>query len=476
MAAKSIIHKKNLRTVLCTFLFFFSLSAYVSPIQAFTIGEEKNVGKRLLFSVRKAFTLIDDPDLTAYITGLGEDVLRVAGVQYFDYHFFIIRDKAFNAFAAPSGLIFFHSGLIGAMNNENELMSVLAHEIGHIVKRHLAARMEKGKFTSITSFGLAAAAAAFGGPAASALVTGALATGQSINLHFSRQDEEEADLLAYGWMKKLHRNPEGQAKMLETMRRIARYRSEKLPQYLLTHPDPENRLHLIESFIAIDREEIETFENAADDVAFLRFKYRVLSQLDQTKNLKAHLANTLATHKEGTLEHTMSLYGLSQVALVENNWERGIKLLARVMARYPDRMIFYADKGVLLAAGGQNAKAEHAFKKALSYDVSDMYSAYNLGLLYSQSKRTVEAKDMFTRVMRNYPEYSKVYFQLGQLETREGNYGLSNYYLGKYNLYEGKLKLALSSFHMALKNKDLGPKIRDEIKELMEKIGELQEK
>ncbi len=67
MAAKSIIHKKNLRTVLCAFLFFFSLSTYVSPIQAFTIGEEKNVGKRLLFSVRKAFTLIDDPDLTAYI-------------------------------------------------------------------------------------------------------------------------------------------------------------------------------------------------------------------------------------------------------------------------------------------------------------------------------------------------------------------------------------------------------------------------
>ena len=126
---------------------------------------------------------------------------------------------------------------------------MLAHEIGHIVKRQLAARVEKGKYTSVASVGLALAALAFGGAATPALFTGALATGQSFNLHFSRQHEEEADLMAYGWLKELHRDPEGQVQMLEAMRRIARYRSEQPPQYLLTHPNPEERLRYIESLI-----------------------------------------------------------------------------------------------------------------------------------------------------------------------------------------------------------------------------------
>src|SRR5690606_10297344 len=104
-----------------------------------------------------------------------------------------------------------------------------------------------GTYTSVASLGLALAGLAFGGAVAPLLFTGAMATGQSMNLHFSRQHEEEADLLAYGWMKKMQRNPEAQAKMLESMRRIARYRSDQLPQYLLTHPNPEARLGYIES-------------------------------------------------------------------------------------------------------------------------------------------------------------------------------------------------------------------------------------
>lgn len=133
----------------------------VSPAFPFSIGDEREVGEKLLYSVRSAFTLKDDPDITQYITKLGQSVLGVAGIQYFDYHFFVIDDKEFNAFAAPSGLIFLHSGLIGTMNSEDELLSVIAHEIGHINKRHLASRVETGTYSGIASLGLALAALAF---------------------------------------------------------------------------------------------------------------------------------------------------------------------------------------------------------------------------------------------------------------------------------------------------------------------------
>ena len=276
--AEDVMKKINKKALVWLLVGIFIQFCSLAPVSAFTIGDEREMGEKLLYSVRSTFPLVDDLDITQYITSLGQSVLEVAGIQYFDYHFYVVDSNQFNAFAAPSGLIFFYSGLIEKMNSEDELVSVLAHEIGHIVKRHLASRMEKGKYTSIASFGMALAALAFGGAAAPALFTGALATGQSLNLHFSRQDEEEADLMAYDWLKKLNRDPEGQVQMLETMRRIARYRSEQPPQYLVSHPNPEERLHYIESLLDNDRENLKETTNSPDDFEFFRFKYRILVQ------------------------------------------------------------------------------------------------------------------------------------------------------------------------------------------------------
>ena len=253
--------------------------------------------------------------ITQYLSGLGKDVLGVAGLQYFEYRFYIIKDKEFNAFAAPSGMVFFYSGLVGSMMNEDELVSVLAHEIGHVVKRHLAGRLEKGMFVNVASIALALGALALGGGAATqAIMTGSLAAGQSVNLHFSRKDEEEADLLAYGWMKELHRNPEGQKTMLDTMRRVSRYRSEKLPQYLLTHPNPEDRLNYVEALIKMDEAEHRIVPEK-DEFGFLRFKYRIMAQSTDAFALREYLSSVIGDARSVPLAKTMARYGLSQLVV-----------------------------------------------------------------------------------------------------------------------------------------------------------------
>ncbi|RUM37601.1 MAG: hypothetical protein DSY57_03915, partial [Desulfobulbus sp.] len=83
------------------------------PVSGFslTIGEEREIGEKLLYSVRTSFKLLDDPDISQYINELGNQVLTIAGPQYFNYHFFVVRSDQFNAFAAPGGLVFFYSGL-----------------------------------------------------------------------------------------------------------------------------------------------------------------------------------------------------------------------------------------------------------------------------------------------------------------------------------------------------------------------------
>ncbi len=60
---------------------------------AFSVGEEKEVGEKLLYAVRASFPILDDPDLHQYITDIGHEVLDVAGVQFFDYHFYIVESS-----------------------------------------------------------------------------------------------------------------------------------------------------------------------------------------------------------------------------------------------------------------------------------------------------------------------------------------------------------------------------------------------
>jgi beta-barrel assembly-enhancing protease len=468
MAEGAIIKIKNvfvwfLISVLCQFY-------PVTPVSAFTIGEEREIGEKLLYSVRSAFELIDDPDITQYITKLGQNILEVAGIQYFDYHFFVIDNKEFNAFAAPSGLIFFHSGLIGTMNSEDELASVLAHEVGHIVKRHLASRMEKGKYTGIASLGLALAALAFGGAATPVLLTGALATGQSLNLHFSRQDEEEADLMAYDWLKKLHRDPAGQVKMLESMRRIARYRSEKPPQYLLTHPNPEERLNHIESLIDMDKEHLQETTQAADNFEFLRFKYRILAQVKESRDLRVSLANITADGRSDALQKIMAQYGLSQIAKYENDHNKGLALLDTVIESFPDKNILKVDRGTMLFAAGRFEEAEKTLRMALAIEGSDMYATFTLAKLLYRTGRPREAEKYFQMVKYELPEYSQIYFELGQIASDNKLVSNANFYLGKYYLYEGKIDLAEGNFRNALRQGTLPAEMKAESKDLLEKI------
>ena len=461
---------KGIIWVLIVVFFLFSS---VAQSLAFSIGEERAIGEKLLYSVRSTFNLVEDPDIVQYINNLGQTVLEVTGIQFFNYHFYVINNKAFNAFAAPSGLIFFYSGLIATMDSEDELVSVMAHEIGHIVKRHLAARVEKGKYSSIASLGLALAAIAFGGAAAPALLAGALATGQSINLHFSRQHEEEADLLAYGWMKKMKRNPEAQAKMLESMRRIARYRSDQLPQYLLTHPNPEGRLHYIESLLDIDETSNKKNSVVTDDFDFLRFKYRILSKVKDIQLFKTFLLRKIGDKNATHFSKDMALFGLSQVARVENDRKESLELIQKVIVAFPQKNILKTDLAIIEGESGHFDIAERTFKKALKTDNEDMYAAFNLATLLRKIGKTSEAEKYFKIVESQLPEYSQVYFELGKIASDNKQQGKAQFYLGKFDLYEGKLKLAETNFRNAMRHANTPEAIKKESKVLLAKIKKM---
>ena len=441
---------------------------------SFSIGEEREVGEKLLYTVRASFEVLDDPDLHQYLERLGREVLDIVGLQFFDYHFYVIKNKDFNAFAAPSGLIFFHTGLIETMYSEDELVSVLAHEIGHVVKRHISSKISKGKKINIATIALVLAALALGGGAASeALLAGSMAAGQSASLHFSRLDEEEADLLAYGWMKELKRNPEGQEKMLQTMRQIARYRSGMVPQYLLTHPNPEARLDYVQSLIASEKDEIAGFDDN-DDFEFLRFKYRILSQVKDGFYLRAYYSSILSSNKSSEMNVIMAKYGMAQLDRVENNHASSLKLLNEVIDYYGAKNILNVDKGIIEFESGAEGIAYKTLTIAYDNDRNNMYATFSLARVCFSLGMIEKAENLYKTVMFEIPEFSKVYYELGRLSAAKAAPGETSYYLGKYYLYEGKLKRSRDSLKDAVDQNDTPEELKLDAKRSLDLIERLE--
>jgi predicted Zn-dependent protease len=452
------------------------VTGFSRPAAGFSVGEERELGEKLLYAVRASFPIIDDPDLQQYISDIGREVLEVAGIQYFDYHFHIVESEQFNAFAAPSGLIFFYTKLIESMNSEDELISVMAHEVGHVVRRHLASRMKKGAVINIASLGVALAAIALGGGAAAqGLIAGSMAAGQSAQLHFSREDEIEADLLAYQWMQELHRDTYGQKKMLQTMRRITRYRSDQIPQYLLTHPNPEARLDYVESLIAADSDYSVDYDESVN-FAFLRFKYRLMSITDRSSTTRAYLASKMSDSRASEFDKTMALYGLSQVDLRSNNFDQSLSRLDKVIEALPDKTILLIDKAVVLAAKGDLPQARLLLEQSLRRDGASSYTRYQLASVLVKMGEPEEALNLFQEVSFDMPEFSDVYFDMGRVLSGLGRNVESRYNLGKYNLYEGKIKLAEANFKQVVKTAVKDSDLARDSQEMLALIERLKKK
>lgn len=462
--------------VICVLLLAMALSTgRPNQSAAFTIGEERELGEKLLYQVRGSFRLFDDPDVNQYVNGLGREILEVAGPQYFHYHFFVIEDKSFNAFAAPSGLIFLHSGLIETMKSENELMSVMAHEVGHVVSRHIASRMEKGKKVSVATMAMILASIAVGDPSLSAgLLTGSMAAGESMNLSFSRADEEQADRLAYDWMRAMGRDPGAMAGMLQIMRRISRYRSAQVPQYLLTHPDPEARLDYVRALIDVDAGKEKRVFTRADDFDFLRVKYRILTQVKEARVLREYFAGILATAEAKGLEATMAKYGLAMLSMTELDFERAIAGLEEVRARLPERSILKVDLGMMYMELGQVDLALALFEEARQDNGDDMYAAFQLGRALLAKGKADRAESLFQRVAAEMPDYAKIYYELGRLESGRGHSGDSYYFLGRFNMLEGKDELAERYLRMALDEGGARPENVEKAKELLDQVERME--
>lgn len=169
-----------------------------------------------------------------YVEGVVNDIITSGEVTYaqeFAWEVYIVRDDStLNAFAAPGGYIFVYTGLIDFLDRPSAFAGVLAHEMAHADRRHSTQQLTKAYGLS---FLLDIVLGNNRGIASDVLAT-------LLSLRFSRSDESEADEYSVAYLCKTPYAANGAADFFEKLQ--AEGNDASPPEFLSTHPSPDNRV------------------------------------------------------------------------------------------------------------------------------------------------------------------------------------------------------------------------------------------
>lgn len=188
--------------------------------------------------------LYPDQEVQNTIDRIGMDIVNSsdAARSPYQFEFHVLNDpRTVNAFALPGGQIFITTALLQQLETEDQVAGVLGHEIGHVIERHSAERMAESQLFQ----GLGSAAVIATGD-----VTTQQVAQQVINttlMSHGRQDELESDDLGVKYMMQTGYQPEEMIVVMDVLKRASGGGSR--PEFMSTHPDPDNRKEQIEASI-----------------------------------------------------------------------------------------------------------------------------------------------------------------------------------------------------------------------------------
>ncbi|SEM99496.1 Putative Zn-dependent protease, contains TPR repeats [Luteibacter sp. UNCMF331Sha3.1] len=348
-----------------------SANALISPREA------DQYGAMMLRQMHALDLTVDDALLDQYINDLGFRLVAASDRPKDHFQFFIVRDTAINAFAAPGGYIGVNAGLIDITTSEGELAGVIAHEIGHISQNHLYRAFEDSKknapLMALVLLGAIAAGAGGGaGDAAPAVLMGGQGLLMQRQINFTRKDEIEADRVGIQTLANAGYDPDAMAdffgRMQDTMR--VGEGEEALPALLQTHPvtlarisDAKARARVLQERMA-NRPKLPTIDKASwekstapvlyvkdpttlmaatakapkdslgDTYALMRERVRVLS--GDLQKLTSYYATNL---ERKDFDTAANRYGYALALTRTNHGTQAVGVLQPLLAQQPDNVV-----------------------------------------------------------------------------------------------------------------------------------------
>ncbi len=393
-----------------------------------SIEDERIAGENFLKDVSKHFEIVEDDFLNAYINDLGQYLTNSLETKPFPFHFYIINDPTLNAFAGPGGHVFVFSGLVDIMDGIDELAGVICHEIGHVSARHIAQRIAQNKKIGIATLAGIMAAVLIGGEAVAPMITGAAAAGVQAQLHYSREDERQADQLGFKYMEISSYHPAGMISVLQKLQLGQWPGTDVIPIYLRTHPGGPERIARIEMMLnnyapGGEKREATRFRNDFPLVkTILRGRYHDpyeaerIFQVDLEKNAVSELAHL----------------GLGLVWMRRAEYEKAVGHLKIALKARPESVPILSYLGEAYQLQGLDKEAVFALEKALEINNRDKSVLYLLAASYQNLEDYAKAIHVYEKLKTIRPVQDGLFYKLGIAYGRKNQLAAAHYHFGLY--------------------------------------------
>jgi predicted Zn-dependent protease len=219
--------------------------------------QEIEMGHGMVETLLGARPMVDDPGLQRYVNAVGAWVASQSERPLLPWRFAVNDSEHVNAFAAPGGYVIVTRGMMNVVQNEAELAGVLAHEIGHVIRKHHLNAIRKGAFVNLLGAG---AAAGTSGTRSAELVNALVGpTKELYSRGLDKDDEFEADRVGIVLATRAGYDPWGLPSALQT---LAKIKADDPYMALLfkTHPNPSARLEKLGTAMG---KQFDRYDNAA---------------------------------------------------------------------------------------------------------------------------------------------------------------------------------------------------------------------
>jgi len=416
--------------------------------------QERILGQQLMRQFRRTLKIVDDQEIQAYVQSLGYRLLsHNSDNNGTPFTFFVINDPNINAFAAPGGHIGINTGLIQASQSEDELASVIAHEIAHITQRHLTRSIEKYQKLNIPNIAALIAtlilSAQTGNPQlAQAAMMSAQAGALQAQLNFSRAHEYEADRVGMGTLAKAGYDPRGMPQFFERLQNASRYRSNP-QEFLSTHPVTTSR-------IADSRNRAEQYPEKKGansfDYELIRIKIQLMHENDPSKSIRNF--STLLEQKQYSNESAMR-YGYTNALINNGQYKQARAQIKQLLSQDRERIAFIITKAKLDMAEQKYSDAQTELERGLKiypYNAPLVYALVDTLMKTAGYKKAI---NLLQKQILHTPDIPELYNLLADAEGKFGHKYKAHEALAEYYYLNGETGSAIEHLKFARKEKNM---------------------
>lgn len=321
-------------------------------------------------AIQHSALLVKDEQLNDYVK---TTACRVAGDYCTDLRIYVIRNPNFNASMTANGVMEVWTGLLIRVSSEDELAAVLGHELAHYTQLHTLDRLRRIKKSmtagSVFDLGLIMLTGV-------SVPVGQLAAIANL-MAFSREQEEEADLLGAKFMAQADFDPHAAAQVWEMIvdeEESAAVKRREPGMFSRTHPSSAERIDTLKMFVR------SKYKQSGADSAGQKRHAEILSDY-----YMMFMEDQLDTNRFGRTE-----------AILRKHREIGVE--QNLIHFFTGEMYRQRNEE------GDTKLAKQAYTRAVQGErpVADAY--LNLGNMYLKEKNSSQAKHNFTQYLELKPD------------------------------------------------------------------------